>query len=169
MPEPNESDLIAESTDVPPAAQGQRVTLKQVAFATLGIALVALAAVGVFLPGIPTVGPLLLASFFFTKSSPWLEQRLIRNRFFAKYLPYLDGTREMSPKAKLATIATMWTSIAISCLILRFGVNSSPWMVAVVVSAGIVGTVFIWRFGRAAKPSNSSCQSKVKNNGKNED
>lgn len=158
MNEPD--DPKAESTaDVSAAALGPGLKLKQIVFAAGGIAMVALAAVGVFLPGIPTVGPLLLASFMFTKSSPRLEQRLIRNRFFAKYLPYLDGTQQMSAKAKLATIATMWASILISCLLLHFGAKSSPWLVPVVVGAGFVGTVFIWRFGDSAKRPNLSTES----------
>lgn len=150
----NPNELQKEfPTEFPKEVSGSK--LKRFAFATLGVGFVVLAAVGAVLPGIPTVGPLLLASLMFTKSSPWLEQRLIRNRFFAKYLPYLDGTQQMTTKAKLATIATMWTSIAFSCLVLHWGVNSTPWLIGVIIFAGMIGTVFIWRFGRSATNAES--------------
>ena len=80
--------------------------VKRYLLAGLGIFFVGLGALGVFLPGIPTVGPLLLASFFFTKSFPALEQRLIRNQFFARFLPYLDGSHEMPLRAKIITIGS---------------------------------------------------------------
>ncbi len=122
--------------------------VKRSILAALGVFCVFLAGIGVLLPGIPTVGPLLLASLFFTKSCPALEQRLIRNRFFARYLPFLDGSEEMTAKAKLATIFTMWLSIAISCAILYFTGAGGVWLIAIIVAAGIVGTIFIWRFGK---------------------
>ena len=114
---------------------------------------VAIAAIGVLLPGIPTVGPLLLASLFLLKSSPSLERRLIRNRFFAKYLPYLDGSSEMSFKARLTSIGLMWASICLSCLMLKYVGNSPGWMVGLVILAGMVGTVFILRFGKSKTPA----------------
>ena len=137
----------SDSTSGPVESRG---FIRSYLLAGIGIVLVFVAAIGVLLPGIPTVGPLLLASFFFTKSCPWLEERLIRNRFFAKYLPYLDGTEEMTPKARIATIATMWASISISCLVLLLA-NQSIYTIMIsllIVLSGLVGTVFIWRFGR---------------------
>ena len=64
---------------------------KRYIHATIGFLFVIVAAIGAVLPGIPTVGPLMLASFFLLKSSPALEKRLVRNRFFGKYLAHLDG------------------------------------------------------------------------------
>ena len=129
-------------------ATSERNPIKRFIFVSLGLFCVVLAGFGVLLPGIPTVGPLLLASLFFTKSSPALERRLIRNRFFAKYLPYLDGTEEMSRRARLATIATMWGSILVSCALLYFTGAGPYWLLATIAAAGLVGTIFIWRFGR---------------------
>ena len=143
--------------ELPPPAK-EKMSLRQKFLAALGVGFVGLAAVGVFLPGIPTVGPLLLASLMFTKSSPWLERRLIRNRFFARYLPYLDGTSEMPARTKLAAICTMWISITISCLLLSFTSSSLPpatskWLIGLIVLAGLAGTVFIWQFGKKRSPT----------------
>ena len=110
----------AEQHAVPQASKWKRALM-----GSLGVVFVAIAAIGVLLPGIPTVGPLLLASLFLLKSSPSLERRLIRNRFFAKYLPYLDGSSEMSFKARLTSIGLMWASICLSCLMLMK--KRRPW------------------------------------------
>ena len=129
-----------------------RSPVRQALYALLGVVFVAIAGIGVFLPGIPTVGPLLIASVLLTKSNPRLEQRLIRNRFFARFLPYLDGSAEMPIKAKLVSIATMWTSIAISCALLWISKSVPNWVIGLVIAAGIVGTCFILQFGKKSDP-----------------
>lgn len=123
--------------------------VRRAIFVSLGVLFVGIAAVGVFLPGIPTVGPLILASIFLTKSSPALERKLIRrNKFFAKYLPYLDGTTEMPPKAKLTSILLMWLSITFSCTLLYLTSEAPAWLLATIVVAGVIGTVFIQNYGK---------------------
>ena len=91
--------------------------LKRYTHATIGLLFVIVAAVGAVLPGIPTVGPLMLASFFLLKSSPALEKRLVRNRFFAKYLAYIDGTTPMTNRMRISSILMMWLSISISAIV----------------------------------------------------
>ena len=121
--------------------------LKRTAYIGFGLLFVVVGYFGMLLPGIPTVGPLLLASFFFARSSPYLEKKLIRNRFFAPVLPYLDGEKAMPFKARLASIGLMWLSILLSLfLLLRTGVGG-VWIPGLIVLAGMVGTVFILRFG----------------------
>ncbi|MEQ1903603.1 MAG: YbaN family protein [Pirellulaceae bacterium] len=121
---------------------------RRLTFAVLGLAFVALGAVGVFLPGIPTVGPLLLASFFFTKSFPQLEQRLIRNRFFKPYLKFVDGDVPMPLKAKLISMVLMWASILASCSFLCSRTDANYWLPGIIVALGFVGTGFIANFQR---------------------
>jgi len=122
--------------------------IKRYLLAALGVFFVVLAGFGAALPGIPTVGPLLLGSFFLTKSSPALEKRLIRNRLFARYLPYLDGSESMTNKARLTSIGMMWISICLSGTILYFSGKSPNWLLLVLFVAGLIGTIFIWRFAR---------------------
>ena len=125
--------------------------IKRRLYAAIGVFLVIVAALGAMLPGIPTVGPLLLASFFLMKSSPELEARLIRNRFFGKYLGYLDGSAEWTNQMRLTSIGMMWISITISGLITYFAGPRQIWVPILLVSAGLIGTVFIWRFRRKSK------------------
>ncbi|MEZ6095186.1 MAG: YbaN family protein [Pirellulaceae bacterium] len=126
----------------------KRLTLRQFALAALGVVFVVLAGFGAVLPGIPTVGPLLVASFCFTKSCPALEQRLIRNRFFGPYLRFLDGTTEMPLKAKLISIALMWTSIGFSCFLLSGFPALCNWCVPLLIACGVFATWFIYQFGK---------------------
>lgn len=121
---------------------------KRLLYAGSGIFFVLLAGVGVALPGIPTVGPLLLGSYLLTKSSPALEKRLIRNRFFARYLPYLDGSQSMTTRARVMSVLLMWCSISVSAALLYWGGRAPVWMLGVLASAGLIGTVFISRFGK---------------------
>ena len=124
---------------------------KRMAFLSLGIVFLVLAIAGVLLPGVPTTGPLIAASFFLTKSCPKLEQRLIRNRFFASYMQYLDGERVMSDSVRLKAITAMWSSITVSWLMVTFMAGAAPLFLFGMLLGGLVGTVFIWKFRRSKK------------------
>lgn len=117
--------------------------------ALIGVLFVGMGAIGAILPGIPTVGPLLLASFCFSKSCPWLEQRLIRNRFFARFHHYLDNGAEMPLRARLLTIAVMWASIGISLAGLYAFGRAPVWVMVLIAVAGVIGTWVIARFRRS--------------------
>ena len=144
-----QSESNIPQTEKEPVVSSGASRLKRAVLAAVGVLFVGVAAIGVFLPGIPTVGPLLLASLFLTKSSPRLERRLVRSPFFAKYLPYLDGTSEMSTRARLISILLMWTSISLSCLLLWYMGKSPAWVPWLIVVAGLIGTIFILRFGKS--------------------
>lgn len=113
-----------------------------------GVTLVAIAAVGAFVPGIPTLGPLLFGSLILARSHPALEKRLVRNRFFAPYLPYIDGEKELSTRAKLAAAAMMWTSILISCYVLANFTAAPKFVVWIMLGLGVIGSFAIWRWGK---------------------
>ena len=109
-------------------------------FITLGLASVAMAALGVIVPGLPTTVFVLAASFFFTRSSPALESWLERNRWLGPPLRRFRETRGMPRAAKAAALASMWTAIAVSVLALAplgAGVQLA------VVLMGVAGTVTI--------------------------
>lgn len=135
----------------PAGGPGGPGPVRRLVLAGIGIACVGLGWIGTFVPGLPTVGFLLIASYCFARSCPWLERRLIRNRFFARFLHYLDGDCEMPPKARAAAIAMMWTSIAVSLLVLFLGGKANRWIVALIVLAGVAGTIAILRFRRSPR------------------
>jgi uncharacterized membrane protein YbaN (DUF454 family) len=123
----------------------KRFSPHRLLLAALGVLCVGLAAVGVFVPGLPTTIFLIIATYLFARSCPWLEERLIRNRLFSPFLGYLDGSKPMPMRAKLATMCIMWSFVAMSVLILGRGTDAGSWVVFMPPVAAVVGTLFIVR------------------------
>lgn len=117
--------------------------MRRYLLAGLGILCVFVAALGAILPGLPTTIFLIAACYLFARSFPWLEQRLVRNRFFATFNRYIDGKEKMPRKVKAVTLLTMWSFITVSCLILFYGGRVSPYVIALIPLAGCVGSYFI--------------------------
>lgn len=111
--------------------------------AAAGLLCVGLGALGAVLPGLPTTIFLILASYCFTRSCPWLEERLLRTRLFAPYMAWIDGRQPMPRRAKAAAIASVWIAVSISLAILYSGGRLPAWLAFVVAAAAVVGTVAI--------------------------
>jgi hypothetical protein len=89
--------------------------VRELLLATLGLLCVALAGLGVIVPGLPTTVFLIAASFLFSRSSPRLARRLHENRWFGPHLRRIAEGRGMPRRAKAAAVATMWGGIALGC------------------------------------------------------
>ncbi len=114
---------------------------------TAGVVLVGIGAVGVFVPGLPTVVFLIGASWCFARSCPWLEDRLIRVPLFKPFLIYLDNGAQMPRKVVIWTLIIMWTAIAVSSVIVSTGDSPRPMLAAVIGVAGLIGSFFVIRMG----------------------
>lgn len=112
-------------------------------FLLVGLLSVALGFIGVFVPGLPTTVFLILASYFFTRSCPWLEEKLVRAPVFKPYLRYLDGDRAMPLRARVATIAMIWAAVGSSFLLMGAKGALSGWFVGVVGGAALIGSVVV--------------------------
>jgi uncharacterized membrane protein YbaN (DUF454 family) len=121
--------------------------------AALGVVCVGVGGVGVFVPGLPTTVFLLMASWLFARSCPWLEERLIRRPLFRPFLVHLRPGARMPRRAVITSLAMMWGAIVFSAALLLSGPESRPTVATVVVAAGIVGTAFIVRRGRRKAPA----------------
>ena len=121
---------------------------KRLFLAALGLLNVGLGVLGVFLPVLPTTIFLIVASWCFARSSPWLEERLFRWRILRPYVKLVRGEEPLSARARVVSGALMWTAITISVLVLRASGGAAPWLVAALIVAGVVGTVVIVRFRR---------------------
>lgn len=111
-----------------------------------GVLCVCIGAVGVFVPGLPTTVFLIIATWCFAKSCPWLEERLIRNRLFAPVLAYVDRTQPIPARTKATAIAAMWLCVAISVSVLISRDASPIWTIAVIGGAACIGTWCILRW-----------------------
>lgn len=117
------------------------------ALAGVGVLCVALAAVGVFVPGMPTTVFLIAACWCFTRSCPWLEDKLVRNRFFGPFMQYLEPGAVMPMRARIITLAVLGVCVGASCALL-IARERPLWVVAIVALSGVVGAVCVWRVAR---------------------
>lgn len=118
------------------------------AWAGVGLVSVGLGWLGVFVPGLPTTVFLLIASYCFARSCPWLEERLLRVPLFAPYMRALDSGRGLSRQAATRAVTSLWISLGVSLTVL-WGVGALPlWLAATLVGAGVVGTGTIGYYAR---------------------
>lgn len=134
-----------------PAPQLSQSSLKRWTLAVAGVCCVGLGGVGAFVPGLPTTVFLLAACWCFARSCPWMENVLIRNRFFRPFLAYLDPGAVMPRRAKGIAIVTMWIAISASAVMfaMRGDAIATP-AIATLVVAGAAGTWAILRWRGAA-------------------
>jgi uncharacterized protein len=105
-----------------------------------GLASVALGAVGVALPILPTVPFLILAAFCFARSNPALEQRILDHKVFG---PGIRAWRErgaISRRGKLAATGAFAASIVFGLLTLGW-----PW---VLIPPGVAAVSLSWLWTR---------------------
>ena len=82
---------------------------RRLLLAGLGLLCVGLALAGVFVPGLPTTVFLIAASYLFTRSCPWLEERMLGLRVFRPFVPYVRGDLPMPRRARIAC-RNIWTA-----------------------------------------------------------
>ncbi len=103
----------------------------------LGFASLALGGAGIVLPLLPTVPFVLLAAFFFARSSPRLEARLLDHPRFG---PHIRAWRErgaIGPAGKRAALFAFAFSALLGLVLLPF-----PWLLAP-AAAGLLGGSWI--------------------------
>ncbi|HET7009470.1 MAG TPA: YbaN family protein [Anaerolineales bacterium] len=83
-------------------------------FVVLGTLSVALGVIGVFVPVLPTTPFLLLAAFFYARSSDKFLDWLLNNRVLGAYVRNYREHRGMLAQDKLLTILALWLGIGLS-------------------------------------------------------
>lgn len=108
-----------------------------------------LAGLGVVVPGLPTTIFLIAASYLFARSCPWLEEKLLRNRIFAPYMRYVDGEETMPRRARVVSLALMWSAVAVSLGVLAARQSLTVWFAVPILAAAGSGTamILVWRRG----------------------
>ena len=89
-------------------------------YITLGILSVILGLIGALLPIVPTTPFLLVASYFFTRSSKRLNDLLYKNRYLGPYLQSISSGNGMPLVAKIYTISLLWFFMLVSIFMIDF-------------------------------------------------
>lgn len=79
-----------------------------------GIVFLVLGVVGAFLPVVPTTGPLILAAFCFSRSSPRIHTWLVTHRSLGPAVREFQEHRRIPARAKVLAVATMVPAFAYS-------------------------------------------------------
>ena len=114
--------------------------VKRRLYFAIGILFVALGAIGVVLPIMPTVPFLIVAAFCFSRSNPEWADRLYNHKSYGQSLRDWRDRGAIGRKAKLAAIAAMTAGIAFTGFTVGF-----PW---VLISVGILVLVGPWIWTR---------------------
>jgi hypothetical protein len=109
-----------------------------------GGASLALGALGVPLPLLPTTPFLLLAAACFLRGSPRLHAWMMTNRVFGSYLAEYRAGRGIPPRARLAAIALLWAGVGVSVVFML----ENPWLRGALLLGAAAGTVHMTLVGR---------------------
>ncbi|GGH29102.1 hypothetical protein SAMN05444007_104351 [Cribrihabitans marinus] len=108
-------------------------------WATLGLICIALAMIGVVLPLLPTVPFLLLAAFFFARSSSRLHTWLLSHRQFGPMIDDWNQSGSIRPTAKKA--ATVSIAVVFG-LTLMLGFSTRVLLIQAAALSAVL--TFIW-------------------------
>ena len=112
-------------------------------FVFIGSIFVGLAIIGIFLPGLPTTPFLILAAYFYIRSSKKLYNWLINNKILGIYIKgYLSG-KGMPLRAKIISLILMWVFGSFAVL---FAIPDTLLFVKIIVFILLlIGTIFLLR------------------------
>lgn len=120
----------------------------RVLYAALGLFFVGMAVLGAILPVLPTTPFLLLASYFFVRSSPRLNRWLLRSRLFGPFLRDWQQHRAVRPRVKFTALAVIPVTLSASAY---FGNLSWP-LIAMLAVLGLIGLVVVIRLPVIREP-----------------
>ena len=121
---------------IPPPPVEQQVTgVKRVAFVGVGCVFVGVAYIGAVTPGLPTVPWVLLASYFFSRSSPRLQAWLWYSPYFGRLIRDWHHHRGMRVSSKVTAVTMM--TLACTASIVFAGLPD--WLRVVIGVCGATG------------------------------
>ena len=129
---------VQENKDIHKATESNNLFFKAL-WISLGSLFVALAAVGVVLPGIPTTPFLILAAACYIRSSQKLYDWLISNKTFGPYLKDYREGKGIPKKAKMLAISMIILFVGSSVI---FGIEDQILKIVVGV-LGLTGLLYV--------------------------
>ncbi|MDR0991694.1 MAG: YbaN family protein [Ruminococcus sp.] len=116
--------------------------MKKVILLIAGFLCLALGAVGVFFPVLPTTPFVLVAAGCFS-AYPSIYKRIAKIRFFREYLEaYKDGT-PIRPRVRVVSIAALWLTLGMSAIF-----AAKPVLYVILPIVGVAVTIHLLLIGR---------------------
>lgn len=109
--------------------------MKKISYIIIGSIFVGIGVIGIFIPLLPTTVFLLIASYFFMKSSPELNQRLLNNKHLGSYIRNYKEKKGMPLRSKITSIFLLWLSILLSAY--YFTDNIFVRILLLIIAAGV--------------------------------
>jgi uncharacterized membrane protein YbaN (DUF454 family) len=111
-------------------------------FLVLGWIWVGIAFIGIVAPIIPTTGPILLAAFFFSRSSERFDAWLLNNRFFGSIVRGWRNGEGFTGRAKAIAVTAIGISFAFTTYFAlgsaHPAIRISMWMLALAIAGYVV-------------------------------
>lgn len=127
--------------------------MTKVLFIILGSICVGLGVLGIFLPLMPTTVFLLLAAYFYSRSSDRFYNWLIGNRVFGTYIRNYREGHGMTLRHKVNAVTMLWITVGISLWFLQsLGLRILLFLIASSVS------IFLLRFVKTYRPEANEAQ-----------
>jgi hypothetical protein len=100
----------------------------------LGMVFLAIGIVGVFLPLIPSTGPILLSAYLLARSSTKVHSWLVNHPRFGRFISDFQSGRGIPLKTKV---------IAVTAMTLSFGYTIF-WVLPNLVTQGVMAAIAVW-------------------------
>ncbi|MDO5524256.1 MAG: YbaN family protein [Bacteroidia bacterium] len=131
-----------EITVVEAKRELEKNKIKRALFAVAGTISLALAILGIIIPGLPTTPFALLSAALFAKSSDRLYNWLLSSKFLGSRIKNYQRRKGISKRDKIKVIILMWTMVLISSFLI---ISVLPLRI-IVLSAGLLGAITVWFF-----------------------
>lgn len=123
--------------------------LRRILYICLGLFFVGMAWLGVILPGLPATPFVMLASYFFVRSSPRLHRWLRRSPIFGKLLHDWETQRGIRRSVKITASVMVITAVTLSITL----TNLPVWAKCGIGGFAVIGITVIWSIRTAVTPS----------------
>lgn len=111
-----EAQAEAAAHDAVHTVQLSESRIKRTLWFALGLAFVTIGTIGIFVPGLPTTGFMILAAACFFRSSQRMYDWIIRNRIVGVHVRNFREHRLMPARAKFFALSMMWVFVLFAVL-----------------------------------------------------
>lgn len=148
MDEKREITVSIEKRELELQLKKSRIT--RILYIIGGTLSLALAILGIVLPGLPTTPFALLSAYLYAKSSEKLYNWLLNNKILGPRIKNYNKRNGVTRKGKIGIILFMWTMVCIS----SFVIIKIMLLRILILSLGLIGAIVVWFFVPTAKDEN---------------